>query len=93
MQIVRFSVITKEMQSVLDGWITDFILDEWRARGRFFVGSPFVLMDDWKYRSPQYPVNFIFGKGVVTKLERGWRDFDKTRIWFEVVERYDNTNV
>lgn len=93
MQIVRFSVITKEMQSVLDGWITDFIIDEWRARGRFFVGSTFILLDDWKYRSPQYPVNHVFGKAVVIKLERGWNDFDKTRIWFEVVERYDNTNV
>lgn len=88
MQIVRFSVITREMQSVLDGWITDFVLDEWRVRGRFFVGSSFILMDVWNYRSPQYPVNFVFGKAVVTKLERGCRDFDKCKIWFEVVETY-----
>lgn len=93
MQIVRFSVVTKQMQSVLDGWITDFVMDEWRVRGRFFIGSTFVLLDDWQYRSPQFPVNFVFGKCVVTKMERGFRDFDKSKIYFEVVERYDKPNV
>lgn len=88
MQIVRFSVIKGEMSSVLAGFISDFAIDSWRVRNRFFIGSSFILMDDYMYRSPKYPVNHIFGKCVVTKMQRKNGDFEKTRIWFEVIETY-----
>lgn len=93
MQVVRFSVLNKTMSSVLAGFITDFVMDEWRVRGRFFLGSTFHLMDDWQYRHPGYPVNHVFGLAVVTRLTRGWRDFDKCRIEFEVVEVYEKSLV
>ena len=88
MQIVRFSVVKKEMSSVLAGFIHEFTRDSWRIQGHFYIGSVFVIMDDWKYPSPEFPVNHIFAKAVVVKMHRNNRDFEKTRIFFEVIETY-----
>ena len=92
MQIVRFSVVKKEMSSVLAGFIREFTRDSWRIQGHFYIGSAFVLMDDWKYPSPAYPVNHVFAKAVVTKMYRRNGDFEKTRICFEIIETFTPIN-
>ena len=86
MQIVRFSVAKKEMHAVLAGFINDFAVDSWRVQGHFFLGQTLLLMDEWKNRRTEWPVNHIFGKAVVTRMERKFNDFDKTRVWFEITE-------
>ena len=88
MQIVRFSVIKKEMSSVLAGFINEFTRDSWRVQGHFFLGSVFFIMDDWEYPSPGFPKNHIFAKAVVTKMHRKEGEFEKTRILFEIIEIY-----
>lgn len=88
MQIVRFSVVKKDMQAVLAGFITDFSVDTWRVHGHFFLGQTLILMDAYDYRHPQYPVNHVFGKAVVTKMVLGISEFDKTHVYFEVIEVY-----
>lgn len=93
MQIVRFSVLNKTMSSVLAGFITEFTMDDWRVEKRFFVGSSFYLMDDWQYRHPAFPINHIFGLAVVTRLWRGFREFDKCKIEFEVIDVYEKSLV
>lgn len=86
MQIVRFSVAKKEMSAVLAGFITCYEVDSWRVQGHFFLGQTLLLMDVWQNRHPRWPVNHIFGKAVVTRMERKFNDFDKTRVWFEITE-------
>lgn len=88
MQVVRFSVRNGDMAAVLAGVKCQFEVDSWRVDGRFWVGSEFVLMDDWQSPAASSRSNKVFGLCQVVRMRRKEQDFSKTSINFELIKVY-----
>lgn len=88
MQVVRFSVRNGDMAAVLAGVKRTFYVDSWRVEGRFWIGSEFILMDDWQSPAASTRSNKEFGLCQVVRMARLERDFSKTAITFELLKVY-----